>query len=271
MREPDFDAKFAVDGMWWLPETPSVKLPGTLLVEGGRDTRLKLFGALGDPSYFSRGLQRFPIILGTSDREEPCTLSDAYETRRPAEPERQTVAVTELGAERVYIGKHFPAAGDVRFTSMEVRYTDLEWWLGWTPFERQHLSNGFEWKLEQANLCRSLVDFADSARSTTLSIWSRVTEIFSFTEPGAEHKVYLRITPSAPSTFEWFFEYLFDVRNLFTLFIGSPIYIEMMTGFGDEVERAPGAKVPEEISIYFHTKPWPKKESRLPDRYACDI
>ncbi len=265
MREPDLDAKFSVDGVWWLPERPSVKLPGTLFVECGRENRLKLFGVLGDPSSdFSRGLSRFPIILGTSDREEPCTLSNTYELRRSTEPERQTVAATELGAQRVYIGKQFPASSEIRFTSMEVRYTDLEWWLGLRPFEKYLPANGIEWKVEEPNLCRSIVDFVDSVRSATLSIWSRVSEIISFTKFGAEHKVYLRITPSAPSTFEWFSEYLFDVRNLFTLFIGSPIYVEAMTGFGDEVEYAPGAKYPEEISVYFNTMPWPKRHHVYP-------
>lgn len=273
MKKSDSDAKFTVDGVWWLPQKPSAKLPGTLLVEDGEDIHLKLFGVLGDPrSGFSIDFSSFPIILGTSDRNEPCTLSDTYEMKRPAEPDRQAVATTELRAERAYIGKHFPTPSDVQFTSVEVRYTDLEWWLGWTPFEKHRSAGGIEWKVDQANLCRRIVEFTDSDRSATLTIWSRVSEIFSFTEPGAEHKVYVQIAPSVPSTFQWFMEYPFDIRNLFTLLMGSPVYIEIMRGFGDEVEFAPGAKCPEDIRIHFRKMPFPKRDhvypSDMPATYA---
>jgi len=205
MGEPDLEAKFEVDGLWWLPDEPSAKLPGTLYVEGGRDVRLKLFGVLGEPSSgLSGGLSRFPIVLGTSDREKPCTLADTYEMTRPVQPGRQTVVTSELGAERVYIGKHFPIASDLRFTSLEVRYTDLEQWLGWTPFELGPPTTGFEWKVTEANLGRTHVDFEDSARSARLSISSRVSMVFSFTKPGLEHKVFLQVHPSVPANFEWF-------------------------------------------------------------------
>jgi len=266
MREPDLDAKFTVDGVWWLPERPSVKVPGTLLVEGGRDTRLKLFGVLGDPiPNSSSGLRRFPIILGISDREEPCTLANTCEMGRSAEPSRQTVPTTELSTNRLYIGKHFPAASDVRFTSVDVGFTNLERWVGWGPFKGFFPASGIELRIEQPDLCRSVLDFVDSARSATLSIWSRVSATISLSEFGADYKVYLRVTPSAPSTLEWFLDYLFDARNLFTLLIGSPVYIETMTGFGDQVEYAPDVKRPEDVSIYFNMMPRPKTDPASPN------
>jgi hypothetical protein len=265
MREPDLDAKFSVDGLWWLPERPSLRLPGTLSVEGGRDIRLKLFGVLAGPSSDSSGgLLRFPIILGTSDREEPCTLSDTYGVWSSTQPDRQTVATTELYANRLYIGKHFPTATDLQFTSMEVRLTDLDRWLGWRPVKSCHATSGVDWRVEEPDLCRKVLEFVDPARSVTLSIWSRLSEILSFAKFGGDFKVYLHIAPPAASSFEWFLDYLFDVRNLFTLFIGSLVYVETMTGYGNEVEYAPDARRPEEISIHFNAMPWPKRDPAHP-------
>lgn len=251
MRESDLRAKFTVHGLWWLPENPSLKLPGILSVGGSGNIRLKLFGALG-----SGGLLKFPIVIGTSDREKLYTLADAYEMTRPLEPHRQTVATSEIGAERVYVGKHFLVPGDVRFTSLQVRYSDLEWWLGWSPFEVQPSGGG--WRIAEENMSRRHVHFTDSTRSTTLSIWTGVSHKVSSTKRGVSYAVYLQIAPSAPASFAWFMDYLFDVRNLFTLFIGSPIFVEEATGFGDEVEYAPGAKVLEVVQIYFNTIRWRK-------------
>jgi hypothetical protein len=265
MREPDVDARFTVDGLWWLPDRPSAKLPGTLSLGGGRDIRLKLFGVLGDTSSDLSGrLRWFPIILGTSDREELCTLSDTYEMGRSAEPARQTVTTTELCANRLYIGKHFPTATDVQFTSVEVRFSNLDRWLGWRPVKQSFATSGVEWRVEEPDLCRKVFDFVDSARSVTVSVWSRLSEVISLARFGGDFDVYLRVAPPAPSSFEWFFDYLFDVRNLFTLFIGSPVYVETMTGFGNEVEYAPDARRPEEINIYFNTMSWPKGDPVYP-------
>jgi len=167
MQESNLRTKITVHGLWWLPENPSVKLPGILSVGGARNIRLKLFGALG-----LGGLHRFPIIIGTSDREKLYTLADAYEMERPADPHRQTVSTSEFGAERVYVGKHFLVPGDVRFTSLQVRYSDLEWWLGWSPFEAQ--PNVWGWRIAEENMRRRHVHFTDLTRSTTLSMWTVV-------------------------------------------------------------------------------------------------
>jgi len=251
MRDPDLSSKSTVHALWWLPGNPSVKLPGVLSVGAGRNIRLKVFGTFG-----SGDLQRFPLVLGTSEREEPYTLVDALETSRPEEPHTLTVPTSEISAKRVYVGKHFFDPNDVRFTSMQVRYTNLERWLGWSPFEA--LSDAAGWRVSEGNTQKRHIYFTDLARSTTLSMWTGTSHTISFTERGIGFAVYLHIAPTAPASFGWFMDYLFDVRNLFTLFIGSPIFIEEITGFGDEIEQAPGVKAPEDISIYFNPPRWSK-------------
>lgn len=261
MKELNLQAEFTVNGNWWLPEKPSVKLPGTLSNDGSSGARLKLFGLLeGVSSGSAEGLRRCPIMLGVTDEGDPCTLYETVITLGLPQANEEIPVITEVYPTRVFFGKHFQTTSDVRFTSMQIRYTNLEEWLGIFPFSISLPPDGTVFKVDSTKLTEKRVDLVDPGRPATLSIGSVVKHSFGLKRISAEHDVYLQVRPPAASTFEWYYDLIFDARNLFTLFVGSPVYVEMMTGFGDEIDYGAGAKYPEEIGIYFSTIPWPKKE-----------
>ena len=169
--------------------------------------------------------------------------------------------MSKVFVNRLYLGKHFADAASVRFKSVRVGFTNLEEWLGWSPFEFSHGTETSEISLHIPSPYRKHFEFHEPTRAAALSAWSMMTETSGRSRFGAEFNAHIELAPAGPSEFEWFYEVVFDVRNLLTLFVGSPVYVEMMLGQGDDIEYAPGVRRPEDIGIYFPIKRWPQRES----------
>lgn len=262
MRNPELSAEFVINGIWWLPEREGTKLPGMLAVKGGSDISLELFGSFDEmPTGGVESLRSYPIVLGISDTGELCTLFDTTVTSFGPRPSDDFPPRIKVFADRFYLGKHFPTPSDIRFRSMRVRFTNLVRWLGQSPFLSSRLLTGTSPRMEVSYRERLVFEVTDPARPAKLSIWSIVSSMSMGLERlSANHDVEVHITPSMPSTFEQFYESIFDTRNLFALLIGSPVYARMMVGLGDDVELAPGFKTPEDIGIYFNFSRWPETD-----------
>jgi len=265
IRDPSLYAEFAFRGLWWLPERPSEKLAGTLHVKGGYDIKLELLGTLDDSRSGHDELVKFPIILGTSERGEPCTLLRAAQTGYSAPlnavGDHSSMPVTsEVFADRLYLGKHYSDAGGARFRSVRVRLTNLEEWLGWNPFRLSRDSETGGTTLQVPSPYREHFEFREPTGSIQLSACSTLTETHALGSFGVKFNAHIEIAPPEPRQLEWFSERIFELRNLLTLFTGRPAYAEMIVGLGEDIEYAPGTRFPEEIGIYFIIKRWPQHE-----------
>lgn len=267
MRNPELTAEFVISGIWWLPGREGTKLPGTLAVKGGSDISVELFGSFDEmPAVGPDSLRKYPIVLGLSDKGELCTLFDTTLTSIGSRPSDDFPPLIKVFANRFYLGKHFPTPSDIHFRSMRVRFTNLVRWLGQSPFLRSELLTGSSPKMGVSYTERLVFQVNVPERSVKFSIWSIVSSMTKGLERlSADHEVEVHITPSTPSSFEQFYEFIFDTRNLFALIIGSPVYAKMMVGLGDDVELEPGFKTPEDIGIYFNFSPWPYTDVRLVD------
>ncbi|MHB8656197.1 MAG: ApeA N-terminal domain 1-containing protein [Terriglobia bacterium] len=262
MRNPELTAEFVINGIWWLPGRETTKLPGTLAVKGGSDISVELYGSFDEmPAVRADSLRKYAIVLGLSDEDELCTLFDTTLTNFGSRPSDDFPPRIKVFANRFYLGKHFPTPSDILFRSMRVRFTNLVRWLGQSPFLGSKMHTGASLEMAASYTERQVFEVNDPARSAKISIWSIVSSMTKGLERmSADHEVEVHITPSMPSTFEQFYEFIFDTRNLFALIIGSPVYAKMMVGLGDDVERVPGFKTPEDIGIYFNFSPWTRTD-----------
>jgi hypothetical protein len=133
---------FECSGLWWLPEKPENKIHGKLSYDIRNGATLTLDGALdenpGAGSYYE-------IILGDSFGER-ITLSNCvlrnWSTTLLADSRRYMKS--EFVASVLYVGCHFAERGDIRFSRVTVRFSQLEDWLGERLFqsERRETQDG---------------------------------------------------------------------------------------------------------------------------------
>src|SRR3990172_6059115 len=129
---PTFFETFEHLGVFWLPETPNRKQPGTLRFTETK-IELELIGTLkGTGVEDVRDSHLFPeCIMGVTSNGKPRTLHDcAQASVNVAGGPGKSV----LRATRLFIGGHYATADDMKFDSVSVNFSDLEEWLGHFPF-----------------------------------------------------------------------------------------------------------------------------------------
>lgn len=128
-------------GLWWLPATPDERLSGTLTITNGEPV-LELVGHFGrrplseseTERTYSLDLADHERILGLTTDGKDVTLVDCGEA-----PVGNTISFPgiEVGAYRArvaVIGQAFGDGDSIEFDAVEMRTSELEKWVGYTPF-----------------------------------------------------------------------------------------------------------------------------------------
>jgi hypothetical protein len=128
-------------GLWWLPATPDEQLSGTLTITKGEPI-LELVGHFGrrlrseseTERAYSLDLADQLRILGLTTDGKDVTLVDCSEA-----PVGNTISFPgiEVGAYRARVAIISHAFGDgdpIEFDAVEMRTSELEKWVGYTPF-----------------------------------------------------------------------------------------------------------------------------------------
>jgi hypothetical protein len=119
--------EFTHSGLWFLPDSPDVKVHGTLQFSPTDGATLTLGGTLGSPRV-RRGTQQFEIILGVSDAGKLLTLHRCIRTRLTTTVIPDGPSKTAYYAHFVFVGAHFPDSDHLRFTRCGVRFSNLHTW-----------------------------------------------------------------------------------------------------------------------------------------------
>jgi hypothetical protein len=128
-------------GLWWLPASPDDQLSGTLTITKGEPI-LELVGHFGrrlvsetdTERAYSMDLADQERILGLTTDGKDVTLVDCSEA-----PVGNTISFPgiEVGAYRARVaifGHAFGAGDTIEFDAVEMRTSELEKWVGYTPF-----------------------------------------------------------------------------------------------------------------------------------------
>lgn len=127
MNEP-----FEIDGYWWLPATPEIRIPGKLLFTPGDSPKLKLMGIIDKiqeerfqpPSFINP-----EIIHGISSIGKPITLYKCLQISANNNfglPGGFTE--TKFIAHVAFLGCYFNNPADIQFSSLNVRLANLDSW-----------------------------------------------------------------------------------------------------------------------------------------------
>jgi hypothetical protein len=113
-------------GLWFLPEDPATKLPGTLKFNQEEGGSLILTGLFQNDVFDKNEYHKPVIILGSSTRNEEITLSNCYRIRR--ERDSTGFRVT-YRIEKIFHGAHFFKEDDIKFKELECIFSYFHYWV----------------------------------------------------------------------------------------------------------------------------------------------
>jgi hypothetical protein len=243
---------FELSGFWWLPTNPDNQVPGVLRYSAGDRMTLELFGSLQAWPDTSHGDSDTDIILGLAEGTRILTLQKLIRTNAKSTGKDKVYRSSYI-AHRLFEGKHFASAEDIKFSSISISYTSLEDWVTDCPYNLT----------DEADTSSEIMKFTVSHlvpyplfESRIGSLNSKICGALRF-----EHSIgirtlnwestgYIEIIPDEPASFEWFWQVHSDIRNLLTLFMNEPTYAKKIEAAGVSVEVLPDRVVRERISVY---------------------
>jgi len=243
---------FEYGGFWWFSKTPDRRVAGTLRYKVGERMTLDLLGSLTAGSDDLHN-EDDDLILGTADGNRDFTLQGLIRTE--SRSVRREIFSSSYVIDRIFEGKHFPSAQDIKFTSLSISYTSFEDWFADLPFHET---------TENTDVPPDTVKFVASHVVPYPIFDCRVDAINSTVKAnlGFEGSIGIRelrwkstgfidIVPDAPRSFDWFWQVHADIRNLLTLLMNEPTYAKLMCAYGDAIEISPGRMSNERIYVYF--------------------
>ena len=123
---------FEINGFWWLPETPQTRIPGDLSFSPGDVLILKLMGALNKTreEYFPPPDFINPVLIhGISSKGDSVTLYKCLQkSGNSSIGDAGGYYATDFIAHFAFFGIHFSTEVDIQFTSVSVRFHNLDNW-----------------------------------------------------------------------------------------------------------------------------------------------
>lgn len=127
-----FDS-ISIEGEWWLPDTPTIKVRGTVSGRIAGDLHLSTEGNLGDDFHKRESNM---IILGESRTGERFTLLQCFATKRISGFDWSQADGTYF-AHWLLVGEHFRKYADLLFDRISFGVSNLEEWHDAKPFDFQ--------------------------------------------------------------------------------------------------------------------------------------
>lgn len=248
---------FEIQGRWWLPETHEVQVPGILSFSPGNVLRLKLMGAFNKPKEEKSQLPNFfipEIILGISSKGESVTLYDCIlEGESSSSGVHGSFSQTEFIANVAFLGFHFPARENIQFSSLCVRFHNLDNWYNKAYIQsvKSDTKGGAITYSYPAPMDIQLKEFLVQFVVNLLN-----KNALNSVSVKAETWVVLSSEPK--KSIEAYFEILRLIQNFLTLAITQPTFvIEMIGNLTNKIGPTDGDFTgPPKIRIYYAAFGW---------------
>ena len=225
MSESDYSlsAKFEIAGVWWLPESPTTRLPG-ILKYSGDDMRLELQGSLAEiplQELFTvgSGFQRFPVVHGETTNGKHYTLLKCNEVSK----NHSFAATTSTALSAIYlvVGAHTPRLEQCRAVSTSFGCTRLEEFLSqrWWSYEQTPPATEF---LIRSGLIDPIHNRVDALEGNVV-FHTFVSISRSHTNVSLDAHSSIEIEHDAPQNIERIIEIIWQFCDLLRLLTDVPV------------------------------------------------
>ncbi|WP_163971810.1 ApeA N-terminal domain 1-containing protein [Oceanobacillus halotolerans] len=235
MKKSMFD-EFQIKGYWWLPNKEK-EVAGILYYKHD-EIELELLGSLNDAEsmFDSFGSNKTKsdtsIILGISDAGEKFTLLDSMNIKSNV----SSGFSTETYAVHLFlVGANFTSKDDLLFHSFAIYPTYYNKWNAEAKYKpTHHLVDGRLGRIKGIDFSESEM-FSEYVHSISTKLEETNKTNMSgdiHEEVNWEYKGGIMVTPDEWQDIEWGKDMMSKIKDLFTLFIGFPIYYESITFYG---------------------------------------
>jgi ApeA N-terminal domain 1 len=250
---------WSLQGYFWLPARPELKLPGTLRVSDIGRMELEVLGMFGDVPEFQP--KQIPLMHGVTENGKLVTLANCitYGTTLniPGIPKSRTTA------ERLFVGLQFPEADSFEFTRVTFSLEGLDVWVGLTGISVSH-----EW--DDQKLKAATITFRPPAPQSyglgdglDLSIQFRSTFPFGIgnvTEAKVTQTAFLQISSREPRPLDDLLQIVHRVNTFLCLALDEPVALSGLVLLSPAFVETVGEKQRlVEIDLYFPSLPHPEK------------
>lgn len=261
---------FELNGIWWIPENPEVKIAGTLRYDPTEGAFLDLIGTFKNLPDFVN-VSSLDIVLGFAGGKA-VTLYKCVESRTNMSMcvGMPVMTLSTYFAGVVFLGHHFQKEEDLVFQSISVNYSYLEEWtritgikLGLTMDKNQHQAKYDASYSFPDKIVVKLGDFD-------------LTITYSFKHGGDQLKsiefvqtTYLEITPNSPMNFnEYHSKFLYHLQNFLSLGIGRAVYPLEIKGKNSncKTELKGGKTIFNDIMVFYQLGKMPDFTKKLHPR-----
>lgn len=215
---------FTRRGMWWLPSTHGVRVPGTMTYNPDVEIKLELDGTLRQemPKGTFEHLQ-IPIILGETLDGKCCTMVDTHESNYQINTPGGVNS--SFFCFQLFVGHKHVDPMITEYESALVSLTDLGGWVNRNPFTDQNTfgqKNGASATVTY--VMPPIIAATVSPLDAVISIESSFDGKMEYQARILRHSECLRIIPRAPKKSEWYRALLFKLRVLLSLLVGRPTF-----------------------------------------------
>ena len=232
------DAKVDFYGAFWQPDDPSNVFTGRLARAGKflvLTTSPEYKRKLDLPADFILTDKRETIeVLHGFTTEGPCSFLALQSTNRGGRTDfqsDQSLTFREYRVGLCVIGLLVPSPSSAFVSEAMFGYSGLHEWLPVRP-ERSRAGGRLTFSYPEK---LPLLDFSDLASKTQFQL--DVVPVFQHRRTGemqSKHHSQWRVVPSSPQRIEWYLELAYRLENLFSLLMGTSIWLESVQLKHDE-------------------------------------
>jgi hypothetical protein len=250
--------QFELRGYWWLPGEPGNRIPGILHYNPEESIRLELMGAFQGLAtedsvqiIWPLPAVRRPLILGTTDQGDDCTLFGVVESPIPSGNAENVQVWSNVDVSNLFLGQHLPDERAISFQSMYAGFTHLEEWLGVDP-----LAAGLNFvprlpeptdplELRFPYRSRKLFETHVSSLNAVISLWSSVEwEVEPTRSLSLLHRAHFEVDAGEPRDYACYLDVFHLCRQLLAFLMGVPVYpSRLRTRWGEREIRVYRSRV----------------------------
>ncbi len=224
-----------IEGEWWLPEDPTNRMSGRLLIKPEANAILNLNGSIG--------FERIGTILGDSLNGKEISLKSCYVTQIGfiAASKRKEIPRTKLLIENVFLGYHFEEEPQFRGLILKLPY--LSEWINKETFNvLRDSGNGTKIQFTPwSEICRVenlVISFHDDTK-----VSESLGESYE-----VKRSTFIEITSENEIQFTQLIGYLWSIRNFFDFATGKNTFPSEIIGLKSQYMTNPRS-IPKQVEI----------------------
>jgi ApeA N-terminal domain 1/Apea-like HEPN len=210
--------EFEYKGRWWVPDASDFEVRGTLKLIPNKEAILDLEGIFKNlEGKYTMSEQS--IILGITSEDEYITLLECQP--HGLRGDIHGLKFSSFRANKVFKGIHFTKPHDIKFTSVSVRYSNLDVWVDIKGFDMQLLPDEdivIKYKAPKPVIANLNDDYKVSLIRAGFPNYVRENEV------SIREKKYIMIETKEEKLLEEYETIIKHIQNFLSLGVTEPVY-----------------------------------------------